>query len=1183
METIFGEEVTNLAKGALDADPYAPLAVKDMISGLSVLAWEDFDNTYNAVITGKPILDAMYPKLAKPKGGPSAEEIKKSIAKKKLFAKDLAKQLGIVLPPDVIQSADEMSIGAFKKKLGKELVDDLIRAQAGKTTKSGLMLEQLIEQILLETGIPLDSVGAGLDLTLASAGKPAAKLSVPSTPIPPRPTDEEKEFEAWKPELDALIAKYTGELDTRFTGLKTAMISEATTFQNPADLINYGEKLAGETLWSQALERALTEGVDLGAAYGISALDDAGFTFDWKLPHREAQNWAKGYSYELVSGITKTTHDLLQDAVSNWIGNGADLRGLRGELEPVFGRKRAEMIASTEVTRAFSHGSHNIFRASGVVSHMQWLTSNDERVCPICGPLGGVQFTEKGAKPTGLLQQWKSGVGTEIDGQFEHPGGAGGAAAFTGLQFGLPPAHPRCRCRIAPVMSRLAFAAGDVVPPPEPETGTSPHLAGDYVEFTPGTEVKGMLNGVPLEHGTNHDWATLPDEVTEPPLPDAKGLRQSAGVVIMEPDGRVWLVEPTGHFGGYKNTFAKGGLEKGLTLQQTAMKEAYEETGLNVRIERYLTDQPGSTSMTRYYMARRVGSTPMDAHWESQKVKLLTPAEAKKILNVQRDQDVLAAALAKPTKPKRATKPRKGKTAVANPEIDKDGFPASEDSLSRLQVVSKLGGSTGAELVRDPQTGKKFVRKLGASADHLREEAYADQAYQAMGVSVPKMRLYETAGRPTKLSEFIEDAQSLGALKTSDRKRYDRAVAELRKDFAADALMANWDVMGASFDNILVDPNNRPWRIDNGGALRFRAQGSAKPGWNAYPTELWTMRNPLQAREAGALYSGIDSDEMAQQLGGYLQRKNAVLKVLPEELRSVMGGRFDTAADLVGIHSTLRADKWSAAYTDDFLKHSIGLRDQGIVEKFPKLLAKKGRDAALKDENGVPWDNLRKQPGQKDPSLSDQLYSYLDKSTTGNARIVTGMMNSQAGDSWSREAAAVKMMIANERGNIDAYWWKRGVDGAERAYSETLSSYNVKPEQYRDSIAGLHAFNYELMRNVDFVHNDRKSGAVTVMRTEARDVMKLNGLKVGEKGLIKRGPSESSSIHTKVSVYGSENTVMAIPHHRILGTYFMENPYGHYTIMAGDGENEFISILDGVESHYVDNDTLKKVYKFNLG
>ena len=111
----------------------------------------------------------------------------------------------------------------------------------------------------------------------------------------------------------------------------------------------------------------------------------------------------------------------------------------------------------------------------------------------------------------------------------------------------------------------------------------------------------------------------------EPPMPQAAGKKPAAGVVTIEPDGRVWVVAPTNGFGGYAHTFPKGKLDA-LSTHATAIKETWEESGLRVELTGFLCDSVRSTSVTRYYLARRVGGDPAAMGWESQAV-LLVPAD----------------------------------------------------------------------------------------------------------------------------------------------------------------------------------------------------------------------------------------------------------------------------------------------------------------------------------------------------------------------------------------------------------------------------------------------------------------------------------------------------------------------------------------------------------------------------
>ncbi|WP_246247015.1 NUDIX hydrolase [Candidatus Methylobacter favarea] len=141
-----------------------------------------------------------------------------------------------------------------------------------------------------------------------------------------------------------------------------------------------------------------------------------------------------------------------------------------------------------------------------------------------------------------------------------------------------------------------------------------------------------MLPGGPAPAGLNgiafQPWQTAPKTLAgwsqtegqasldEPPLKPKNGKKAAAGVVITEADGRIWLVAPTNGFGGYQATFPKGRLEPGLSLQATAIKEAFEESGLQVEITGLIGDFERSLTLTHYYTTRRVGGLPTEMGWD---------------------------------------------------------------------------------------------------------------------------------------------------------------------------------------------------------------------------------------------------------------------------------------------------------------------------------------------------------------------------------------------------------------------------------------------------------------------------------------------------------------------------------------------------------------------------------------
>jgi ADP-ribose pyrophosphatase YjhB (NUDIX family) len=114
----------------------------------------------------------------------------------------------------------------------------------------------------------------------------------------------------------------------------------------------------------------------------------------------------------------------------------------------------------------------------------------------------------------------------------------------------------------------------------------------------------------------------------------------AAGAVVVEPDGRVWLVSPTNQHGGAQATFPKGTVTT-LSLGATALKEVFDKTGLQIELMTHLLDVDRTTSFTRYYLARRIGGTPAAMGWRSQAVHLVPLELVKERLNLTLDHAVI--------------------------------------------------------------------------------------------------------------------------------------------------------------------------------------------------------------------------------------------------------------------------------------------------------------------------------------------------------------------------------------------------------------------------------------------------------------------------------------------------------------------------------------------------------------
>jgi ADP-ribose pyrophosphatase YjhB (NUDIX family) len=143
---------------------------------------------------------------------------------------------------------------------------------------------------------------------------------------------------------------------------------------------------------------------------------------------------------------------------------------------------------------------------------------------------------------------------------------------------------------------------------------------------------------------TSAGWEALAGTMVfdEPPFTAPPGFKRAAGAVVLEPDGRVWVVAPSNGYAGYAATFAKGGLD-GRSAKAAALVEVFEESGLQVELTGHLVDAKRTLSYTRYYLARRLGGNPADMGWETQAVLLAPRSALASLLTHKNDLPVIEA------------------------------------------------------------------------------------------------------------------------------------------------------------------------------------------------------------------------------------------------------------------------------------------------------------------------------------------------------------------------------------------------------------------------------------------------------------------------------------------------------------------------------------------------------------
>lgn len=178
-----------------------------------------------------------------------------------------------------------------------------------------------------------------------------------------------------------------------------------------------------------SIARAIQDSADLGVSVAVDQMANTGYGFDYTLANLSARDWAMRHTDDLLRQLGTTTERIVGQSVGRWITNGEPLESLIRDFEPAFGRRRSELISATEVTRAYAEGTVAGYQASGVIKLLEWRAANDERVCPICGPLDGKIVGIEGSFFEKLPDEQRNALSRRV-----------------GARFVRPPAHPGCRC-----------------------------------------------------------------------------------------------------------------------------------------------------------------------------------------------------------------------------------------------------------------------------------------------------------------------------------------------------------------------------------------------------------------------------------------------------------------------------------------------------------------------------------------------------------------------------------------------------------------------------------------------------------------------------------------------------------------------------------------------------------------
>jgi hypothetical protein len=172
------------------------------------------------------------------------------------------------------------------------------------------------------------------------------------------------------------------------------------------------------------------------------------------------------------------------------------------------------------------------------------------------------------------------------------------------------------------------------------------------------------------------------------------------------------------------------------------------------------------------------------------------------------------------------------------------------------KVGEQLGTNEGG-WYENQATREKFYLKFYKNPDQGKMEYIANAIYKKLGIKAVESFLIQMGDRIAVASKELEG----GGETISEEEQAESN--DIRSGFIADAYLANWDVVGLVFDNIIKDAKDDVWRIDNGGSLTFRAQGKPKDFSPNDIPELENMLNPEYS--AGQVFGEFSEEELREQ------------------------------------------------------------------------------------------------------------------------------------------------------------------------------------------------------------------------------------------------------------------------------------------------------------------------------
>ena len=178
----------------------------------------------------------------------------------------------------------------------------------------------------------------------------------------------------------------------------------------------------------------------------------------------------------------------------------------------------------------------------------------------------------------------------------------------------------------------------------------------------------------------------------------------------------------------------------------------------------------------------------------------------------------------------------------------------NKDYDADLEPFGGKQGSTNGALFQDQRLDTLHYVKWNQSETRSKVEALTGALYALADVPVPMQRVIDFKGETAVMSDWLDGATPM----TVDELKNHPDILE---NYAVDAWLANWDVVGSNGVNIVKGPGGKAYRVDLGGALLFRAMGEPKK-LPEEVTELSLLQDWDQNPMAAQVFANLTDEQL---------------------------------------------------------------------------------------------------------------------------------------------------------------------------------------------------------------------------------------------------------------------------------------------------------------------------------